>query len=84
MQRYRIRNVYRERDDHVSENNTVRKITGADQTYDKAEKDCKPTVQTMKFIKKINFPVVELQISKIPRIKYHQCTIFLAGKIQLF
>jgi len=37
----------------VSENNVVRKITAADQTYDGAGKDSKPMVQNMKFIKKI-------------------------------
>jgi hypothetical protein len=36
----------------VSENNVVRKITGADQTCDGAGKDSKLTVQTMRFIKR--------------------------------
>jgi hypothetical protein len=31
----------------VSVNNIVRKITGADQTYDGAEKESKPMVQIM-------------------------------------
>jgi hypothetical protein len=38
----------------VSENNVVRKIIAADQTYDGAGKDSKPMVQNIKFIKKLN------------------------------
>lgn len=52
MQHYKIRNVYRQSANHVSENNIVRKITGADQTYDGTGKERKPMVQNMQFIKK--------------------------------
>jgi len=51
MQCYKRRNGYRQSDDHVSANNVVRKIAGADQTYDGAGKESKLMVQTMKFIK---------------------------------
>jgi hypothetical protein len=69
----------------VSENNVVRKITAADQIYDRAGNKSKPMVQNMKFIKKINkFSGSRTPEFQNPQTKYHKCTIFLADKVQSF